>query len=291
MFTATTRNGTLTWSRTGLHGDLDLVKAVLDTETLHVLEDLKVGPVTGPKFYPDLADPASAFLLISVALGDDIEWGGDVPELDFEVSEEALDGPNELDTPSPGDDTVGMEKHAAPIHPGTGSDQTVHSGGEYSKEYVSYDREDCSRCGGSGQYSFNQIDGTMCYGCRGKGKKLTRKANASWKKIEEFKESLLHSLIEEIKVGDRVTTHGRRNWKVEESGPDKLNPGIWTISRTLDDGTKFSYGGRVGETKIQRTPTPDEHQQIVEFARDLPGITIKMKVDKDAHHRWGIVSP
>jgi len=25
----------------------------------------------------------------------------------------------------------------------------------------------CSRCGGTGYYSYNYIDGTMCYGCRG----------------------------------------------------------------------------------------------------------------------------
>lgn len=27
----------------------------------------------------------------------------------------------------------------------------------------------CERCGGSGSYSFNQIDGDRCYGCNGKG--------------------------------------------------------------------------------------------------------------------------
>lgn len=29
----------------------------------------------------------------------------------------------------------------------------------------------CPRCGGSGHYSYNQIDGTKCYGCMGSGKK------------------------------------------------------------------------------------------------------------------------
>ena len=29
----------------------------------------------------------------------------------------------------------------------------------------------CPRCGGSGHYSYNQIDGTLCYGCMGSGKK------------------------------------------------------------------------------------------------------------------------
>lgn len=30
----------------------------------------------------------------------------------------------------------------------------------------------CSRCGGSGHCSYNQMDGTMCYGCRGTGKQV-----------------------------------------------------------------------------------------------------------------------
>jgi hypothetical protein len=32
----------------------------------------------------------------------------------------------------------------------------------------------CSRCGGSGHYSYNVIDGTVCFGCRGSGSKLPR---------------------------------------------------------------------------------------------------------------------
>lgn len=39
-------------------------------------------------------------------------------------------------------------------------------------------RQPCGRCGGSGHYSYNQMDGTRCYGCNGKKNvvvKLTRK--------------------------------------------------------------------------------------------------------------------
>lgn len=32
----------------------------------------------------------------------------------------------------------------------------------------------CSRCGGSGQYSYNQIDGSRCFGCGGCGKNLAK---------------------------------------------------------------------------------------------------------------------
>lgn len=30
-------------------------------------------------------------------------------------------------------------------------------------------KQTCTRCGGSGNYSFNMIDGTCCYGCSGSG--------------------------------------------------------------------------------------------------------------------------
>lgn len=35
----------------------------------------------------------------------------------------------------------------------------------------------CSRCGGSGNYSFNQIDGSRCYGCNGTGHVKPRAAD------------------------------------------------------------------------------------------------------------------
>lgn len=37
----------------------------------------------------------------------------------------------------------------------------------------------CGRCGGTGHYSFNLIDGTRCYGCNGKGWKLTKRGAAA----------------------------------------------------------------------------------------------------------------
>lgn len=34
--------------------------------------------------------------------------------------------------------------------------------------------QECSRCGGGGHYSFNQITGTTCFGCNGSGRELPR---------------------------------------------------------------------------------------------------------------------
>lgn len=33
---------------------------------------------------------------------------------------------------------------------------------------------ECSRCGGCGKFSYNRIDGTVCYGCNGSGKAVVK---------------------------------------------------------------------------------------------------------------------
>ena len=45
----------------------------------------------------------------------------------------------------------------------------------------------CTRCGGTGKYSFNLLDGDMCYGCEGKG--YTLKTEAQIKAAEARKNS------------------------------------------------------------------------------------------------------
>ena len=44
---------------------------------------------------------------------------------------------------------------------------------EDGKLYVKV-RGNCTRCGGSGHYSYNQMDGTRCYGCNGTGKQTIK---------------------------------------------------------------------------------------------------------------------
>jgi hypothetical protein len=46
--------------------------------------------------------------------------------------------------------------------------------------------ETCGRCGGSGHYAYNQIDGTKCYGCNGTKKKLPRLTKKKKAEIEAY---------------------------------------------------------------------------------------------------------
>jgi DnaJ-class molecular chaperone len=42
-------------------------------------------------------------------------------------------------------------------------------------KYTKFESKTCSRCGGSGNYSFNLMHGTMCYGCSGSGEQYTKR--------------------------------------------------------------------------------------------------------------------
>jgi len=63
-----------------------------------------------------------------------------------------------------------------------------------------FEKEVCGRCGGTGRFSFNQIDGDRCFGCGGKGEKLTKRGKAA----ARFFRDMRCVPIEQVKVGDRV---------------------------------------------------------------------------------------
>ena len=46
-------------------------------------------------------------------------------------------------------------------------------------------RETCSRCGGSGHHSYNQITGSVCFGCNGRGEKAAKLTRAIFAQAAE----------------------------------------------------------------------------------------------------------
>lgn len=64
-----------------------------------------------------------------------------------------------------------------------------------------FEHECCGRCGGSGQYSYNQMDGTRCYGCGGSGWKLTKRGHAAQKYLDALRSVRADALA----VGDLVS--------------------------------------------------------------------------------------
>lgn len=61
-----------------------------------------------------------------------------------------------------------------------------------------FEKEVCGRCGGSGSYSYNQRDGSRCYGCGGRGERLTKRGAAASKYFHD----LCAVRADEVKAGD-----------------------------------------------------------------------------------------
>lgn len=67
-----------------------------------------------------------------------------------------------------------------------------------------FESEVCGRCGGSGHYSYNQRDGTVCYGCGGKKERLTKRGAEA----QRFFRELMQRKVSELKIGDVVRYTG-----------------------------------------------------------------------------------
>lgn len=79
----------------------------------------------------------------------------------------------------------------------------------------------CSRCGGSGNYSFNLMHGTMCYGCNGSGIQFTKRGKAA----RQFFDESLTVPASELKVGMAIKeSSGWKNFSLIQAihyGTDK----------------------------------------------------------------------
>lgn len=92
---------------------------------------------------------------------------------------------------------------------------------EIIKNKLGFELVTCTRCGGSGHYSYCQAHGTMCFKCGGSGVVLSKKGAAT----KAFFRSSLQKSVYDISVGDKIRTD--RRWEVVESiEKDELNGGL-----------------------------------------------------------------
>lgn len=74
----------------------------------------------------------------------------------------------------------------------------------------------CSRCGGTGHYSFNLMWGTVCFKCGGRKHLLTKRGAAT----RAYWESLLELPVEMLSPGDRIWASDR-HWRTVVSIEDE----------------------------------------------------------------------
>ena len=76
-----------------------------------------------------------------------------------------------------------------------------------------FERQTCTRCGGSGEYSYCQMHGTTCFGCSGTGKQTSRNGRARRREYEARLKISSEISAYFIRPGDVVKLpYGRKNW-------------------------------------------------------------------------------
>ena len=71
-----------------------------------------------------------------------------------------------------------------------------------------YETVTCSRCGGSGHYSYCSMYGTTCFKCRGRKTHLSRAGASAAAKINAFLSDNFTVKAEDLTVGDRIKVEG-----------------------------------------------------------------------------------
>jgi hypothetical protein len=83
---------------------------------------------------------------------------------------------------------------------------------------LGFEVKTCGRCGGSGRYSFNMMDGDRCYGCSGSGIKYTKRGAAARAKMVELQTRDLADLKPGMFYASSATAKFRQVLSVEQSG-------------------------------------------------------------------------
>jgi len=139
------------------------------------------------------------------------------------------------------------------------------------------ERETCGRCGGSGRYSYNQMDGDRCYGCGGKGIRLTKRGKAANAYLLALRSKPASELrVGDVVRGDNVSLDGRRimyRWeRIISIDPDTSSPSDQTPKLRIETdhclhlGVAPDYPYRVRQTPEQERATLE---QAIEYQATL----------------------
>lgn len=134
------------------------------------------------------------------------------------------------------------------------------------------ERETCSRCGGTGHYSYCQLYGTTCFKCCGRGEILTKRGQAA----NQYLINLRSRRLDALKVGDQVkadfmgsmTMYTVESISADTSDSKSYIDGVLQPRRTdllcieLSGGTQggLTLCGQRPETTIQMVLTREQQQ-------------------------------
>lgn len=128
---------------------------------------------------------------------------------------------------------------------------------KYRFVVANFETETCSRCGGGGEYSFNQLTGTRCFRCNGAGFTLTKRGQAALNYYRDSQRRPVRELAPETLVldqdGKRCTFMGL----APVSSHRLCKQADGTYERYQDSHTMVSYTLRYANTTITHTQAWD----------------------------------
>jgi hypothetical protein len=153
---------------------------------------------------------------------------------------------------------------------------------------IRFESTECERCGGTGHHQYNQIDGTICYGCNGSGRALTRNGAQAREAYEALIDERCTKPAENVQVGEKIWQKADRAvfgipprfrrsgfYEVIRSEQDTNDPCYWDIDVTPDPETGEPRGTLCAKGVRVRVANPQVQQQIMrQIARTYPGATL-----------------
>lgn len=137
---------------------------------------------------------------------------------------------------------------------------------------ITFDRDTCGRCGGTGRMPFS-VHGGVCFACGGSGLRLSRSGRAAHKRFEAWAATALDRLPLELQAGDVVKV------PPQFAGP---GGGLVTFKRAMRVlAVRPAENGMVEvdvRAKLRAAPTPwtryDAEAQVLTF---FVGATSKVR--------------
>ncbi len=134
-----------------------------------------------------------------------------------------------------------------------------------------FEADTCGRCGGTGNFSYNQVNGTTCFGCNGRGYKLTKRGRAAY----EWLLTQRTIRVGDVKVGDTVIS-GNRKFKVlqagwNQNGGGSVRNGVLYPSYDLH-GSKSQTGFNSLDDTVILCPPLDVHKHQIAAALEYQNL-------------------
>lgn len=134
-----------------------------------------------------------------------------------------------------------------------------------------YETETCTRCGGSGHFSYNRMTGTRCFKCRGEKVCYTKRGAAA----ANFATELRKQAVETVQIGDRIYWGNGGRMTVtaidgpRPSGVSVKRDGEWVPVMEIEfTGNTLVKSFHVGEI-VRRGWTPEMVAEVNEYQAKL----------------------